>query len=277
MTSRQVRRAAERAARKQERKAANGFVFSPPDVPIPSPEPSDASEPPPAISSSHSRPTAPTPCSPPAPRLPQAKPNHRSTQLKPHSPAAPCCSPPTMPPPMKSTSADFFKELRPMNTLRIRPRAIYSPITAWRLRSCVRHSKWASTPSAAPSLPTLQRRRSRSATQPHRSPHLPHLRKAAAESALQFARLCRQREKDTAELKQLQQERIKHEKQELETGAKLYTAAKHDRKPFDPAEFGLDCSVENVECYLKGLRAANLLNATLKQERDQVPSRSNAA
>ena len=35
--------------------------------------------------------------------------------------------------------------------------------------------------------------------------------------------------------------------------------------------------MEDVECYRKGLRAANLLNATLKQERDQVRSRSNAA
>ena len=94
---------------------------------------------------------------------------------------------------------------------------------------------------------------------------------------LQFARLCRQREKDTAELRQLQQERDQREKQELETAAKLYTAAKHDRKPFDPAEFGFDCSLEDVECYLKGVRAANLLNATLKQEREQVRSRCNAA
>jgi len=94
---------------------------------------------------------------------------------------------------------------------------------------------------------------------------------------LQFGRLCRQREKDTAELRQLQQERSKREKEELETAAKLYAAAKHDRKPFDPAEFGFDFSIEDVESYLQGVRAANLLNATLKQERDQVRVRTSAA
>ncbi|MGI9075327.1 MAG: hypothetical protein ACR2JB_29305 [Bryobacteraceae bacterium] len=64
MTPRQIRRAAERAARKEERKAANGFVFSPEDGPIQSPEraglavpvarvpeqPSDGSNPTPLIS-----------------------------------------------------------------------------------------------------------------------------------------------------------------------------------------------------------------------------------
>jgi hypothetical protein len=94
---------------------------------------------------------------------------------------------------------------------------------------------------------------------------------------LQFGRLCRQREKDTAELRQLQQERNTREKEQLETAAKLYTAAKHDRKPFDPAEYGFDCSTEDVECYLQGVRAAHLFNATLKQEREQAKLRATAA
>jgi hypothetical protein len=94
---------------------------------------------------------------------------------------------------------------------------------------------------------------------------------------LQFGRLCRQREKDTAELRQLQQERSKREKQQLETAAKLYTAAKHDHTSFDPADYGFDCSIDDVECYIEGVRAANLFNATLKQEREQAKQRASAA
>ncbi len=90
MTPRQVRRAAERKARKQERKAANGFVFSSepaattgipespiqfPVTPIQSPERSDG---PKAFISAHlplpdSPPTARTPNSPPAHALPKVK------------------------------------------------------------------------------------------------------------------------------------------------------------------------------------------------------------
>ncbi|MGH9622581.1 MAG: hypothetical protein ACRD45_23095, partial [Bryobacteraceae bacterium] len=73
---------------------------------------------------------------------------------------------------------------------------------------------------------------------------------------IQEARLRRQREKDTAELKQLQKERIQKEQHELEMASKLYLAAKHENKPFDPAEFGFDFSTEYVEDYLKGVRAA---------------------
>src|SRR5436305_2302919 len=62
---------------------------------------------------------------------------------------------------------------------------------------------------------------------------------------LQFGRLCRQREKDTDELRQLQKERTNREKDQLETAAKLYTAAKHDHTSFDPADYGLDCSIDD--------------------------------
>ncbi|MGH9608710.1 MAG: hypothetical protein ACRD34_03460, partial [Bryobacteraceae bacterium] len=73
---------------------------------------------------------------------------------------------------------------------------------------------------------------------------------------IQEARLRRHREKDMAELEKLQKERIQKEQHELEMASKLYLAAKHENKPFDPAEFGFDFSTEYVEDYLKGVRAA---------------------
>ncbi len=94
---------------------------------------------------------------------------------------------------------------------------------------------------------------------------------------IQEARLWRQREKSNAELRQLQQERHQREKQDLETLGKLYMAAKHDKKPFDPVAIGFDYSIEDVELYLEGVRAANIANATLKQEREHARSYTKAA
>ncbi len=94
---------------------------------------------------------------------------------------------------------------------------------------------------------------------------------------IQEARLWRQREKSNAELRQMQQERHQREKQDLETLGKLYMAAKHDKKPFDPVAIGFDYSIEDVELYLEGVRAANIANVTLKQEREHAKSYTKAA
>jgi hypothetical protein len=55
---------------------------------------------------------------------------------------------------------------------------------------------------------------------------------------IQEMRLQRLREKLIAEIKQLQTDREQQEKEELAIAAKLYVAAKHDRKPFDPTDHG---------------------------------------
>ncbi len=75
---------------------------------------------------------------------------------------------------------------------------------------------------------------------------------------IQEMRLHRLREKLVAELKQLQKERAQKERDELATAAKLYLAAKHDKKPFDPSEFGFEFSTGDVEAFLKGQRARML-------------------
>ena len=72
---------------------------------------------------------------------------------------------------------------------------------------------------------------------------------------LQEMRLHRLREKLIAEIKQLQKERDQKEKDELAQAAKLYIAAKTDRKPFDPADHGFEFSRSDVERYLHGVRA----------------------
>src|SRR6185312_12884433 len=68
--------------------------------------------------------------------------------------------------------------------------------------------------------------------------------------AIQEARLCRRFEKEMAELKQLQAERFDRERRELDEAARLYLAAKRESKPFDPAEFGFEFSIEEIEHYV---------------------------
>ena len=68
---------------------------------------------------------------------------------------------------------------------------------------------------------------------------------------MQEARLCRRFEKEMAELKQLQTERIDRERRELDEAARFYLVAKQENKPFDAAEFGFEFSTEQIEVYLK--------------------------
>ncbi len=69
---------------------------------------------------------------------------------------------------------------------------------------------------------------------------------------IQEARLFRRYEKASTELRQLQSERKTREIDALEAAARLYTAAKRENRPFDPAENGFDFSTADVEKYLAG-------------------------
>jgi hypothetical protein len=86
-----------------------------------------------------------------------------------------------------------------------------------------------------------------------------HYEKQLRNLQIQEGRLWRQREKHTAELKQLQQDRANKEKQNLQMAAGLYTAAKSDHKPFRPADYGFEFSVTEIENYLEGVRAAKAI------------------
>jgi hypothetical protein len=281
MTPRQVRRAAERKARKQERKAANGFVFSPEDTAS-----SHISERPDLI---------PEIAAPPSPISPsQLAANRANSQLS--------TGPKTQEGKAKSSMNavktaltgrtvllptddaaaykdhvyDFFRELRPLGA---RECALVQLLAdnAWRL------DRIHALEMGIYALGGIQFANQFDQEDVALQPGLIEVHtfltyeKQLRNLQLQFGRLCRQREKDTAELRQLQQERSKREKQQLETAAKLYTAAKHDHTSFDPADYGFDCSIDDVECYIEGVRAANLFNATLKQEREQAKQRASAA
>ncbi len=302
MTPRQVRRAAERKARKQERKAANGFVFSNQDdasspitdLPIPSPEETtrrpersdglDSSTRSDGLNSS-----TPVPISAPqlaanransqlstGPRTPEGRAKSSMNAVKTALTGRTVLLPTDDAAAYENHVRDFFKELEPTGA---RECALVQGLAdnAWRLDRI---------PALEMGIYALGR--IQFANQFDDQPLA--LRSGLIEVhtfliyekqlrnlQLQFGRLCRQREKDTAELRQMQQQRIANEKETLEIAAKLYTAAKHDRQPFNPAEHGLDCSVEDVESYLEGVRAANLLNVTLKQEREQAKRHASAA
>jgi hypothetical protein len=73
--------------------------------------------------------------------------------------------------------------------------------------------------------------------------------------AIQESRLCRSFEKEMAELKQLQAERIDRDRRELDEAARLYLTAKQANKPFDPAEFGFEFSTQDIEHQLKSRTA----------------------
>ncbi|MGH9772916.1 MAG: hypothetical protein ACRD4Q_14670 [Candidatus Acidiferrales bacterium] len=61
-----------------------------------------------------------------------------------------------------------------------------------------------------------------------------------------------------ADLRQLQQERIQKEKQQLEANPELYLAAQKNNRPFDPAVFGFVFSTVEIQNHLKHVRAAHL-------------------
>jgi hypothetical protein len=291
MTPRQLRRAAERKTRKQERKLANGSVFAPenaasseileqpieiPEPPIPLAEQSNTSDPAPApISASQLAANRANSQLSTGPKTPEGKAKSSLNAVKTALTGRTVLLPTDDATAYQQHVDDFFKELRPMGA---RECALVQLLAdnSWRLDRVF---------ALEMGLYALGRTQFAN----HFDDQAPALRSNLIEVhtfltyekqfrnlQLQFGRLCRQREKDTAELSQLQQERNKREKEELETAAKLYTAAKHDRKPFDPAEYGFVCSTEDVECYLEGVRAAHLLNATLQQERDQAKLRATA-
>ena len=76
---------------------------------------------------------------------------------------------------------------------------------------------------------------------------------------LQESRLRRQREKDLADLRALQQERHQHEAQQLAAAAALYQSAKSRHRPFHPADHGFEFSLAAIESYLEGAQAAHAM------------------
>jgi hypothetical protein len=76
--------------------------------------------------------------------------------------------------------------------------------------------------------------------------------------SIQENRLRRQREKDTAALRELQEQRKQQTKARLDTAARQYirSVKEHPNQPFDPAAFGFEFSIAEIQ-----RRAADLTQA----------------
>ncbi|HLH04738.1 MAG TPA: hypothetical protein VKX25_18370 [Bryobacteraceae bacterium] len=75
--------------------------------------------------------------------------------------------------------------------------------------------------------------------------------------ALQDARLTRKRDRHIAELKEIQAERRKREKERLEAAAHMYQRFKEEELDFEPSKFGFEFSIEQIEekvAYWQGRR-----------------------
>lgn len=83
--------------------------------------------------------------------------------------------------------------------------------------------------------------------------------------SLQEARIHRRREKDLAELRELQKERKQHKKDALEAAFRLYTQAKHANQPFDLAAFGFEFSMDDLQAYIDGDPVSQMIRAAKKK------------
>ncbi len=73
---------------------------------------------------------------------------------------------------------------------------------------------------------------------------------------LQESRLARRRDKETAELRRLQQERKANETAALERAATALLLARHRNQPFDNPGIGFEFSTQRFNAYLAGLNPA---------------------
>ena len=71
---------------------------------------------------------------------------------------------------------------------------------------------------------------------------------------LQESRLARRREKEIAELRRLQQERLQKHQAALEEAARVYLAAQHDGQPFVHPQNGFVFSTAEIQAFLEDLR-----------------------
>ena len=84
---------------------------------------------------------------------------------------------------------------------------------------------------------------------------------------LQESRLARRRDKETAELRRLQQERKANEAAALERAASAYLLARHRNQPFENTAIGFEFSSQRFDAYLASLnplRKQQLLEKALK-------------
>jgi hypothetical protein len=71
---------------------------------------------------------------------------------------------------------------------------------------------------------------------------------------LQESRLARRREKEIAELRRLQQQRVQKHQEALQDAARVYLAAQHDGQPFVHPQNGFVFSTAEIQAFLEDLR-----------------------
>ncbi len=79
---------------------------------------------------------------------------------------------------------------------------------------------------------------------------------------LQEARLARRREKEIAELRQLQQQRVQKRNDAIKEAAALYLAAEQAGNPWNPDENGFEFSIVEIKSYLATQKEPNRAKAT---------------
>jgi hypothetical protein len=97
---------------------------------------------------------------------------------------------------------------------------------------------------------------------------------------LQEACLARRRDKETAELRRLQQERKANEVAALERATTAYLLARHRNQPFDNPGFGFEFSNQRFNAHLASLtplRKQQLLEKALASNPDQPETMPAAA
>jgi hypothetical protein len=94
---------------------------------------------------------------------------------------------------------------------------------------------------------------------------------------LQEARLVRRREKEIAEIRQLQQERRQKHHDALEKAAGLYLAAREEGKTWEPAPNGFEFSTDAIHEFLDSIRAARRAQEAIKKEVSRPKTTAQAA
>jgi hypothetical protein len=74
--------------------------------------------------------------------------------------------------------------------------------------------------------------------------------------SIQETRLDKRFQRELAELNRIQAERHEEERIALRQAAQLYLQAKKENKPFNPAQFGLEFSIEEIELFIQTCSAS---------------------
>jgi hypothetical protein len=74
--------------------------------------------------------------------------------------------------------------------------------------------------------------------------------------SIQETRLDKRFQRELVELNRIQAERHEEERIALRQAAQLYTQAKKENKPFNPAQFGFEFSIEEIELFIQTCSAS---------------------